>query len=97
MNTWNGNSTIIPATIEGIDGFLLNMDRKVNNGMHVKECGNMKLSFIGPYRARTNLYHGWREMAPCCRRRAWDRLWPVIKKDKLYLEIVAEDKKENTA
>ena len=97
MKKWNGKSTIIPATIEGIDGFLLNMDRKVSEGMHVKECGNMQRSFIGPYSASTNLYNGWRRISSCCRRRAWDRLWPAIKKDKLYLEIVAEDEKENTA
>ena len=97
MKKWNGKSTIIPATIEGIDGFLLNMDRKVSEGMHVKECGNLKRSFIGPYRAHTNLYDGWRRISSCCIRRAWDRLWPVIKKGTLYLKIVAEDEKENTA
>ena len=52
MNKWNGRSTLIPATIAGIDGFVVNMDRKIDKGMHVKECGNLKRSFIGPYKFR---------------------------------------------
>ena len=97
MSTGNEKSIIIPSTIEGIDGFLLNMSKRSGKGMHVKECGNMQRSFIGPYTASTNLYNGWRRISSCCIRRAWDRLWPVIKKDTLYLKIVAEDEKENTA
>ncbi len=91
MNQWNGRSTIIHATIAGIKGFVLNMDRKVDKGMHVKECGNLKRSFVSPHLAQTNLHAGWYRMAPCCKRRAWDRLWPVIKEDKLYKEIIEED------
>lgn len=90
MNTWNGRSTILYATIAGIDGFVLNIDKKVDKGMHVKECGNLRRSFIGPHLAATNLHAGWVRMAPCCTRRAWDRLWPVIKEDKVYKQIVAE-------
>ena len=64
MNKWNGRSTLIPATIAGIEGFILNMDRKIDKGMHVKECGNLKRSFIGPFTAASNLHHGWAQMAP---------------------------------
>lgn len=91
MNTWNGKSILVHATVADIKGFVLNMDKKVRCGMHVKECGNLKRSFIGHYRATTNLYHGMISMAPCCRQRAWDRLWPVIKEDKVYKKIVAEE------
>ncbi len=91
MNTWNRRSAIIRATIAGINGFVLNMDKKVDKGMHVKECGNLKRSFVGPHRAETNLHGGWSRIAPCCKRRAWDRLWPVIKEDEVYKKIVEED------
>ncbi len=91
MNKWDRRSTIIRATIEGIEGFVLNMDKKVDKGMHVKECGNLKRSFIGHHRASTNLHSGWVRIAPCCTRRAWDRLWPVIKEDEVYLKLIAEE------
>lgn len=91
MNKWNGRSAIIHATIADIDGFVLNIDKKVAKGMHVKECGNIKRSFIGPHRAATNLHAGWVRMASCCLQRAWDRLWPVIKEDEVYKKIAAEE------
>lgn len=91
MNTWNGKSSIIRATIAETDGFVMNMDKKVRHGIHVKDCGNMRRSFIGPFRASTNLKNGVLGLALCCQVRGWDRLWPEIRVAEEFKQFLAKN------